>query len=282
RDVDPQPLSTVTVYVLVPALVFHSLMNSEVSGAEGTRVVVASVAITLVMWGVSEAVFGFLSPRDGRNALVLSSTFPNTANYGIPLSVFAFPSVGRTTAVLYVIGSTFVIYTLGVYVSSKSSGARRALRRVFELPLFYAMVAALALSATGVELPGSTTETLGLVGNSSIPVMLVILGLQLERTNPSGDVLNVEIGVVNFLRLVTAPLAALPVVVLLGFTDPDVARVVVLESSMPAAVTTVLLSVEFGEEKDADYASASVLTTTLLSTLTVTALVAVLRSGVVI
>ncbi|MFP4174358.1 MAG: AEC family transporter [Halobacteriales archaeon] len=276
-DVDPEPLATVTVYALVPALVFHSLATASVGGAEGVRVAGAAVVLTLVMWGFSEAV-AVVASNGTHNGLVLAGTFPNTANYGIPLSVFAFPSVGRTTAVLYVVGSTVMMYTVGVYVASRdaASSSVGALRRVARLPLVYAVPAGVAANAAGVDGGGSAFETLRLVGDSSIPLMLIVLGVQLARTTAAGSVRDVALA--NVVRLVVAPVVAVPVVLMLGFTNPDVARVVVLEASMPVAVTTVILTVEFGGDRD--YAATAVLTTTLVSVVTVTVLIELLRSGV--
>ena len=277
-DVDPEPLATVTVYVLVPALVFHSLATASVGGAEGVRVAGAAVVLTFVMWGVSETVA--VAADETRNGLVLAGTFPNTANYGIPLSVFAFPSVGRSTAVLYVVGSTVMMYTVGVYVASRdaASSSVGALRRVARLPLVYAVPVGVAANAAGVDGGGAAFETLRLVGDSSIPLMLIVLGVQLARATPSGSVRDVALA--NVLRLVVAPVVAVPVVLALGFTNPDVARVVVLEASTPVAVTTVILTVEFSG--DPDYAATAVLTTTLASVVTVTVLIEALRSGVVL
>jgi len=284
-DTDPKPLSTVTLYVLVPALVFHSLATTEIGGGEGARVVLVAVVLTLVMWAVSEGVAVFASNGANRNGLVLAGTFPNTANYGIPLSVFAFPSVGRTTAVLYVVGSTIMLYTVGVYVASRDSAASSlgAVKRVLRLPLVYAVVVGVAANAAGVGRGlgsgGGTGEaafrTIRLVGDSSIPIMLIILGVQLARATPSGALRDVAMA--NVVRLVVAPAVAVPVALAFGFTNPDVARVVVLESSTPVAVSTVILTTEFGG--DSDYTATAVLTTTLASVVSVTVLVEALRSG---
>lgn len=281
-DVDPEPLSTVTIYVLVPALVFQSLATTEIGGGEGTRIVLVAVVMTFVMWGISEGVALFGSDGAGnRNGLVLAGTFPNTANYGIPLSVFAFPSVGRTTAILYVVGSTVMLYTVGVYVASRDSAASSlgAVKRVARLPLVYAVLVGVIANAVGFGGDDMAAfETLRLVGDSSIPIMLIILGVQLARSTTSGAVRDVAMA--NVVRLVVAPAVAVPVVLAFGFTNPDVARVAVLESSTPVAVSTVILTVEFGG--DSDYTATAVLTTTLASIVTVTLLIEALRSGIVL
>jgi len=298
-DTDPKPLSTVTLYVLVPALVFHSLATTEIGGGAGVRIVLVAVVLTLVMWGISEGVAFFVSDgTKNRNGLVLAGTFPNTANYGIPLSVFAFPSVGRTTAVLYVVGSTVMLYTVGVYIATRDAAGSSlgAVKRVARIPLVYAVVAGVAANAfLSVDAEVAAFETLRLVGDSSIPIMLIVLGIQLARATPSGAVRDVALA--NIVRLVVAPVVAVPVVLAFGFTNPDVARVVLLEASTPVAVSTVILAVEFGGDVgesgkrvkgktrrslDPDYASTAVLTTTLVSIVTVTLLIEVLQSGLVL
>jgi len=299
-DVDPEPLSTVTIYALVPALVFHSLATTEIGGGEGTRIVLVAVVLTVVMWCISEGIAVFASDGMGnRNGLVLAGTFPNTANYGIPLSVFAFPSVGRTTAILYVVGSTVMLYTVGVYVATRDAAGSSlgAVKRVARLPLVYAVFAGVGLNAfTSVETEAVAFETLRLVGDSSIPIMLIVLGVQLARATPSGAVRDVALA--NVVRLVVAPIVGVPVVLAFGFSNPDVARVVLLEASTPVAVSTVILAVEFGgnvresedlrakkkavRSLDADYASTAVLTTTLASIVAVTLLIELLQSGLVL
>jgi predicted permease len=299
-DTDPEPLSTVTLYVLVPALVFHSLATTEIGGGEGVRIVLVAVVLTLVMWGISEGVAFFLSDgTKNRNGLVLAGAFPNTANYGIPLSVFAFPSVGRATAILYVVGSTVMLYTVGVYVATRDAAGSSlgAVKRVARIPLVYAVVAGVAANAfLSIDAEVAAFETLRLVGDSSIPIMLIVLGVQLARATPSGAVRDVALA--NIVRLVVAPVVAVPVVLAFGFTNPDVARVVLLEASTPVAVSTVILAVEFGGDVgesgeqvrktqtrrslDPDYASTAVLTTTLVSIVTVTLLIEVLRSGLLV
>lgn len=291
KDIDPEPLNTAVVYVLAPALVFHSLAVTELAPATLARIAVGVVALTAVMWGISEA-FGRAVGQDEPmlSALVLVAVFANTGNLGIPVSDFAFGDVGRQTAVLFLSVQAVLMYTVGVYVASRSGGASglAGVRRVFEIPLVYALVAALLARALGVVPPadGATMQAVKLVGDAAIPVMLLILGAQLARTDTAAAVSRAWTGTV--LKLGVAPAVGLGVALALGFENPTVARVFVLESAMPAAVTPVILVVEFaGDARSGgvsvpEFVSTCVLVTTLLSIPLLTAIVAVLRSGVVI
>ncbi len=290
RDVDADPLNTVTVYVLVPALVFHSLATTSLGG--GT---LASVAIGVFLF---TGVMALIASGTGRGlgetepilgTFVLVSIFSNAGNYGIPVSEFAFGSVGRSTAVVYIVAQSVAMYTLGVYLAARGDGEdwRSGMRAIFAIPLIYAVAAALAARYLGV-IPAADTaamETLKLVGDSSIPVMLVILGIELAQTDYSAAALRVTPAV--GLKMLVAPVVAVGIATLVGFQNTTVARVFVLECSMPAAVTTLILTGEFAgatpDGMDAtEFAGTAIFLSTLLSVPLLTGLIALLQSGTII
>lgn len=291
RDVEPGPLNTAVVYVLAPALVLHSLMASELSGGTLLRLALAIAAFTLGMAAIVELLGRLLGVDTATlSALVLVSTFPNAGNYGIPVSAFSFGTTGRGVAVLYVAVQSVLMYTLGVYVASRSGGSAGlgAVKRVFRIPLIYAVVLGLLARALDlVPAAGSTAmETLQLVGDASIPVMLLILGIQLANTD-FGAALP-EIGVAATAKMLIAPTLAVGIALLVGFDEPAVARTYVLESAMPAAVTPLVLLIEFADDVEVggvsapEFVSTVVAVTTVLSVPLLTLLISVLQSGVLV
>lgn len=286
--IDPAPLNTVAVYVFVPALVFHSLATTTFGGATLGRLA-AATAVTLLATAAVAGVAASVTGDGVVGAVVLASTFPNAGNYGIPLSDFAFPTGGRAVAVVYVGIEALVMYTLGVYLAAAAGGSdpNGALRRVFTIPLVYAVPAALVVRAAGLvpSTDGTVMTTLQLVGDSAIPVMLLILGIRLARTDAAAAVSAV--GVPTTIKLAVAPAIAVAVASVVGFRDPTAARVFVLESAMPAAVTPVVLVGEFAEDATIRgiplpaYVSTAVLVTTALSLVTATLTISLLRSGLV-
>ncbi|NIC00056.1 AEC family transporter [Halobacterium sp. R2-5] len=291
KDVDPGPLNTAVVYVLAPALVFHSLAVTELAASTLQWLTVGIVAFTVAMWAVGEFAGRLLGEREPiLSALVLTVMFTNAGNLGIPVSDFAFGGVGRQTAVVFLSVQSVLMYTLGVYVASRSGGSPglAGVKRVFRLPLVYAVVAALGARALDLVPPTSNAgmEAIQLTGDASIPIMLLILGVQLARTDAGTAVSRTWSATV--LRLGVAPVVGLAVALVLPFGDATVARVFVLEAAMPAAVTPVILVGEFaaGVRSDGvsvpEYVSTCVLVTTLLGVPVLTALIAVLQSGVVL
>ncbi|WP_276273685.1 AEC family transporter [Haloarcula litorea] len=289
RGVEADGLTTVTVYVLAPALVFHSLATSSLGGETIAAVVAAVVGFTAAMLVVAELVgrlSGHSEPLLG--AFVLVAVFPNTGNYGIPLADFAFGATGRSVAVLVTALQGVLLYTVGIYIAARGtdSDPLADVREVFGVPLVYAVVVALAARWLGVVPPESTTvmSTLELLGNAGIPLMLLILGIQLSDVDGT-DTLQ-PVGVASGLRLLLAPVVATGVVLLVGVADPTVARVVVLLLATPTGVTTIILVGAFSTAADGvapgEFTSATVLATTLVSVVTVTGLVAALQAGLVV
>jgi len=289
REVDVEPLSTVTIYILTPALVFASLANTAIEGSVMATLALAVVAFTLVMVGLAEMgarAIGETGPF--RSGMVLTSAFSNAGNYGIPLSAFAFGATGRSTAVLYIAVQAVLMYTIGVYVASRGTDRdwTGAVAEVFKLPLVYAVLLAGAARFLDVVPPAGSTimQTITLTGDAAIPVMLVMLGIQLANTNYGATLSRVWAPTV--LKTFAAPVVAVVLALGLGFADSTVARVFVLESAMPAAVTPLMLTIEYGGgDAGADaaaYVSTTIMVTTLLSIPVLAVLIAILQSGAVL
>ena len=105
-----------------------------------------------------------------------------------------------------------LLYTVGVYYLSKSddgSGRASAAEQVFTLPVTYAVVAAGVVLAFDLVPPTSSpaVKSIKLLGDASIPLFLIILGLQVAEMRP-GQTVRRYVGTVVLLTI----FGALPVV----------------------------------------------------------------------
>lgn len=287
REVQVDALGTVAVYVLTPCLVFYSLATTSLGSGAVAKIgagVFGYVAAMTVVSSVAARALGVDEPH--RGAFVLSSTFPNAGNYGIPLARFAFGPIGQSVAVLYIVAQDVLQYTLGVFLAARGgeTDLRDSLTQVFRLPLLYGLLAA-GLARYLDVVPATDTalmQTVRLVGDAAIPVMLLMLGIQLANTRSGPSVSRA--GVPTALKLGVAPLVALVLALALGFADRDVARVFVLECAMPAAVTPLVLTIEFSGDAGTsfsapEYVSTVIFTTTVCSVATLAVLIWALGAG---
>ena len=289
-DVEVQPLNDVALYLFLPALVFHSVSTTTLSGRTVAGLVAGVTLFIVATMAVTELLDRLLGvPEPFRSADVLAGSLPNAGFYGIPLATFAFGSIGRTTAVVHMTTQAFLMYTVGVYVASRGGGEAGlgAVEEVFRLPLVYAVFAAAGLRALDLTPPvdGTFMTTTRLVGDAAVPLMLVIVGLQLHG-QAYGNVRRVIRP--SAIKLFLAPLVALAVAVALGaFGDPAVARVFVLLCATPVAVVPLALTLTYSDVEEREglsassYLTMSILVTTVASVPVLTVLIALLQSGAV-
>jgi predicted permease len=102
----------------------------------------------------------------------------------------------------------------------------------------------------------------------------VTLGVQLSQTRARQSFSRIGWAIV--LRLLIAPAIAFALVPVFGFTGEQ-ATVMIVSSSFPTAVNTALIAHEFNAYTH--FAAAGFFYTTLLSMLSVTVLITLLRAG---
>jgi predicted permease len=239
-------ISRTTFYALTPCLIFSGLASTPLSGAEAGQVATfAALATTggmVVAWLVA-TVLGWRGPR--RRAFVLPVLVINTGNFGLSVVLFAFGPEAQARAMLYFVTTAVMASSLGVAVAAGGGTLRQVLGNLARIPLLYAAVAALAVGAfPWLEVPELLMRPIELLGRAAVPMMLLILGLQLAR---SVDSLRESIGSIalaSALRLVVAPVLALPVAWLVGLKGLTF-QACMLEAGMPAGVTSTVLSLEY-------------------------------------
>ena len=225
-------VTAIVTTVGTPFLVFSSLTRLPLEMAT-----VAEMAGATCLAFVGFAVVGIavlktsgLSLRSYLPALM----FPNAGNMGLPLCLFAFGEHGLALAIVYFAVSSTLQFTVGVGIAAGSADPRRLLR----LPLIYAVLAALAVVATGVRVPGWIANTADLIGGLTIPLMLFALGVSLARLQVGSLKRSLAL---SLLRLMGGAALGFGIGWALGLSDA--ARgVLAIQSAMPVAVFNYLFA----------------------------------------
>ena len=253
-------LSRVSYYVFMPAFVFHIISKAEVQAAA-----VGQMTIYIAAVYVALAVLGFLvakglkRPPEVIGMYVLIATFSNSGNFGLSMVKFRFGEAALVPATIYFIILTVIGFAFGVAAASWArGGALGAIISVFKTPSLLAFVPAAVFSATNFEVPLFFSRITGLLADAMIPVMLVTLGVQLAdvgRLRVSLDVI-----MASAVRLLGGPILAAVLAIPFGLTGLG-RSTGILQASMPAAVLTVIIALEY------DLVPGLVTTTVLFSTL---------------
>lgn len=272
--VDVKSVTNVAFYALLPCLVFHMLVTSSVSGEELGTMVLLGVLMTLAM-----GVAGFLTARLTRlsrvetSAFLLVVMFSNGGNYGLPVVAFAFGTKALAYATVFFLTGAVLAYTLGSVLAS--AGRRpigEALRGVLKIPVIYGAAAAFLVMALGIAVPDPILRPVSLLRDAALPTMILILGMQLQAAAlPKRPAV---VGAAVAVSLLISPLIALWLTSVFDVTGAARQAVVIL-SSMPVAVTTTILAIEYDVEPD--MVTSAVFVSTLLSPLTLAPLIGYLR-----
>jgi predicted permease len=267
--IDPRSLGRVVFYVFSPVLIFDLLVESQLKLSEAAVVIAFAVCFVLLIGALTFALGVFFRlERPALVAILITTMFANTGNYGLPLVSFAFGEEALSYASIYFVTVTVLFYTLGVVLASLGHmSVREALIGLFRIPLVYAAILAILINIANLEVPVPILRAVKLAAGGTIPLMLVLLGVQLTQVELASNRRALQLSVT--LRLLVAPLIALVLAGLFGLQGFS-RQASVTEASMPSIVSSTVLASEYN--LDARLVTAVVFISTLLSPFTLTPL----------
>jgi predicted permease len=261
-QVEARPLAQLILYLFCPALVFNSLLNTQLAGADLAGLAAGTILLVSLVCLAAGAPGRILRwPGKLGSAVQLGSAFFNLGNFGLPIIYSTYGQAGLERAVVIVVTHQILLFSLALYLAARSQfGAGAALRRVARMPTGYAALAAFACRRFAYLPPSFIIQPIQLLAQASIPIFLLLLGVQLAGIRFSRRWALLGFG--SLLKLGLSPLLASLLGPLLGLEGLSLA-VFILAASMPTAVVTVLLAIQY--ETEPDLVSSLTLTTTLLS-----------------
>jgi len=273
-DASVKTVSKLSFNALSPCLVFDQLVTSHITGSEFGRMALFCVLLTAAM-GLAAwlAAIPLRLDRQTFSSFLLVVMFSNSGNYALPVVLFAFGRDALGYASVYFVTSATLVYTVGVLVAASGRrSVRRALMGVARVPAIYAVVAAGVMMLTRATVPLAVMRPISMLSDAALPIMLLVMGMQLERavrpTHPTA--VAVAVG----LSLLIGPIVGLGLSSLLGLTGPA-RQAAILLASMPAAVVTTVLALEF--DLDPSFATSTVFVSTMLSPFSLVLIIAYLQ-----
>lgn len=237
----------------IPCLIFTALMQTQIDPSALTTLSLATLA---AYGGVTLACFVLIrfSGLDRRTYLA-PMIFGNTGNLGLPLALFAFGEVGLGYAVVVFAIMAIWTFTLGIWLVAGQGAFGKVLRE----PLVWATLLGGLFLWQDWETPKFLTNTLSLIGQMAIPLMLITLGVAVARLTPGGVGRAV---ILSAMKLALCIGIAWPVGMWFAL-DPIAFGVLVLQVATPVAVTSYLLAEKYGA--DAQAVAGLVVVSTLMS-----------------
>jgi malate permease and related proteins len=273
-SVQVQTVSRVAFYVLAPALVFTMLVTSKVEASQVGRMVLFYILVAAAAGVMARlAAIPLKLDRASLSAFLLVVVCSNSGNYGLPVARLAFGREALAFASVYFLASSLFSYTGGILLAASGRRSfRDALIGVIRVPAVYGAALAAVCMGFGWTLPLAVMRPLTMMSDAALPVMILVLGMQLERTTwPERPAM---VGAAVVLSIILTPLAAIGIADLVGLRGAAF-QAGVLQASMPTAVITTILALEF--DVAPNFVTSVVCLSTLLSPVTVTVLIAYLQ-----
>ncbi len=225
----------------VPCLIFTALVNTTLDPAALTTLSIAS----LVAYGAISAVVLILIrfARLPQRTFAAPLIFGNTGNLGLPLALFAFGEIGLEYAVVVFAVMAILSFTFGIWLVAGAG----SLGKVMKEPLVGATLAGGVFLWQGWTLPTFADNTLGLIGQMAIPLMLITLGVAVARLSPGGIGRAIVLSTVKLAICVACAWLAADWFAL----DRVAAGILVLQVATPVAVTSYMLAEKYGADAQA-------------------------------
>ena len=226
--------------VFVPALVFSALASKSFDITDYGALALGGVLVVLGSGLVVLPLVPLLKVQ--WRTFVPPMMFCNSGNMGIPLMIFAFGDDAVQAAVVLFMLSNLLHFSLGVSMLDRHSHPLL----VFKTPVVLASLAGIAVSLLGVEIPGPIYETVELLGQISVPLLLFSLGVRLLDV----DFREWRLGLVS---AVAGPASGIILVLLLRpwlDLDPIQSALLIIFGGLPPAVLNYMFAERYHQEPE--------------------------------
>ena len=237
---DMRVVNRFNLEVFGPFLVLANLSDKSVDLVSLWPLVVAAVAIVLGS-GLIAWPYAKLTGQNPRT-FVPPMMFNNCGNMGLPLALFAFGPTGVAGMVALFTTSNLLHFTVGAYIVHKHA----ELKLLLKSPMVWATVIGAALGLSGTHLPDSVHSPMKMIGDCTIPVMLLSLGvrmLDVKAKDFSHSLLGAAICPLTGLLIAGLLVGVLPM-------TKEQVGLVFLFGSLPPAVLNFLVADYYKQEPE--------------------------------
>jgi len=205
-------LSRIAFFVTTPALLFTVLSRADVTVLFSSFLLVSLSTVLIVA-----AVYVLASRLFFRRQLpetvigTASSAYVNANNIGLPVAIYVLGDpqwVAPTLLLQLLLLAPTILTVLDISTSGRTSvGA--ILTQPLRNPMIIASALGLLVAVTGLDVPAPVLEPFSIIGNASIPLVLMAFGMSLRGQRPlEAGPARVEVVVASTLKSLVMPAVA--------------------------------------------------------------------------
>lgn len=265
--------------IALPALLFSDLTENNVGSAFDGKYVLFCFSVTIfsiaVLWGLTEK---FMKNEEQKGAFIQGSYRSSAAILGLAFINNMYDSVGM--APLMIIGCVplynifaVIILTLKGDNGGKKPNMKETFINVMKNPILLSILIALPFALLNLHFPSFVNKAIGSVANTATPLALISIGASFEGKKALKKMKPTLLA--SFIKLILLAGLFLPLAVFFGYRNQELMALLVMLGS-PTTVSSYIMAKNTG--KDGILTSSIIVLTTLLSSLTLTLWIFVLKS----
>jgi predicted permease len=270
-------LSKVVIDITCPALILSSAMTGELPDRQYILpLLLISVITYIVLTGMAYLLPRYLTKRiEDEGPVGFALMFGNVGFMGYPVvaSIFGHEAIFYA-AVLNVV-NTFAVFTIGTMLitgKSEVEGSKFQKKELYSTPMLAAYLTMAIVALRIDNIPAFISQPLTMIGNITVPAALLIVGSSMSHLSPRAMLGNGTVYATTLFRLAILPIAIYYLCRALGFSE-FVVNINTIVIAMPVATYGTILCLRHG--KDTTFITEVTFITTLISMLTIPALVMV-------
>lgn len=242
-------LSSLIVWVLNPSLMISGVIG-KVADFSG-KIILQNVAMVSVFYFslfIIGFVFSFLVKADKKTSYFykMELLFPNVGFMGVPLVRQLFGPEYVVLVAFYLVGFNVLSYTYGVNLAAKYGGSTQKFNpKKLINPGTVASLTAILIFALKLNVPGPIVSFVDYLGNTSITISMMIIGISLAKVDWKNGFKNVKYYIFLVADMIVIPMILILLSRILPF-DANVLGVFSIMCLMPVASTTCMFAQEYG------------------------------------
>ena len=265
--------------IALPALLFSDLTENNVDSAFDGKYVLFCFSVTIfsiaVLWGLTEK---FMKNEEQKGAFIQGSYRSSAAILGLAFINNMYDRVGM--APLMIIGCVplynifaVIILTLKGDNGGKKPNMKETFINVMKNPILLSILIALPFALLNLHFPSFVNKAIGSVANTATPLALISIGASFEGKKALKKMKPTLLA--SFIKLILLAGLFLPLAVFFGYRNQELMALLVMLGS-PTTVSSYIMAKNTGN--DGILTSSIIVLTTLLSSLTLTLWIFVLKS----
>jgi len=234
KDFNIVAVTKLTSNIALPCLIYDSITRTNLTINIFFKIFTSAFLVLVLGY-----LFGYIFIKIFKLPsvkLITPIMHPNSGNMGLPLALLTFGNEGLALAA----GFASIVMVSHFTANTAISSGNYSIKKILLSPVLLSLIFSLIILFYKIEMPSFINNFTKILSGLVIPLVLLALGMSLTKIN----IKNLKIGLlIGIFKIISGPIIGFFVVYLLNL-DGIVAKVVILQSAMPAAILTYLIASE--------------------------------------